>query len=245
VTDLDPDPAAADVERPSWGLPIVLGLALLPLGKLVSPAVAAPVGLAFAAIAGGLTASNPLLAGATVAAPVALALTVLGFADSLGRGALVLVAAACLVGVSALAGAAGALVGQGWADAHSDDPEAKARARRGVIILVCAGLFFGGPKAALAVSDERARHRAETLEHRLVAATKASMPFDVFDFEQDPNNPISRAVPEVQIISVPEGADLQAEARWGLSARCVLVEVRGTTVAGRIVDDECGPMVGR
>jgi len=245
VTDLAPAPDERDAGRTPLGLSIVLGLALLPLGKLVPVAVTAPLALAAAMLAGGLAMSSPLLAGAIVAVPLTIAITAIGLADSLGTGALALGAGLCVIGLSALAGAAGAMLAQGWADGHSDDPEARARARRGVIILVLAALFFGGPRAAQVVSDERADDRAEALERRLVAVTKASVPFDGFVFANDPANPISREVPEVHLIATGDGANMQAEASWGLSTRCVLVQVNGTAVTSRIVKDPCGPLVGR
>lgn len=248
MTDLAPmrDEQDASEQRPSLTLPVILGLALLPLGKLLPPALATPVALAAAGLAGALAESSPLLAGVVVGVPLAIGAVLVAFFDSLGLGALVIVAAGCYLGLSALAGAAGAMAGQSWRDRTSEDPEARARARRGVIILVAAALFFGAPNAALSISDDRAHDRAKTLQRRLVAVTRASVPVDAaaLTFEDEPDHPIRQAVPEVQIIPTSQGANLQAEARWGLSARCVLVQVKGTAITSRIANDGCGALVG-
>jgi hypothetical protein len=113
-----------------------------------------------------------------------------------------------------------------------------------MIIVAVAVLVVGLPTAVTAVSDQRADDRAEALERRLVAVTRATVPFDGFIFASEPANPITSAVPEVHIIGTGVGANMQAEAHWGLSSRCVLVQVKDTEVTSRIAKNECGPLVG-
>jgi hypothetical protein len=250
VTDTAPAPApeerrAASGGRASWTLPILLGLVLLVVAKLLPPAASFLIALLAAVLAGALAPSSPLVAGLIVAVPLAVGAAVIAFSDSVATGALVTGALAFYLALSAMAGAVGAMVSDWRDDRTSDEPEARARARRGVIIVVVALLFFGGPNLATRVSDEQAQDRAEKLERRLVAVTKANVPFDGFVFAREPANPISRAVPEVHLIATGDGANMQAEARWGISARCVMVQVAGTSVTSRIDGEGCGVLVGR
>lgn len=227
------------------GLAIVVGLGLLAVGKLVPPPVAAIVALGAAALVGALAGRTPGRAGAIVATPLVLAVTVLGFADSVGVGALTMLAGACYVIVSAAAGGAGALAGRAWFDRNSTDAETRARARRGAIIVAVAVVLVGGPGAVSAFTDQRADDEAARVRDRLVAAVRANLPLDGFVLQDDPAHPVYEAVPDAHAIATGSGANIQVEVSSFLSQRCVLVQVGGDQVTSRISKGACGPLVGR
>jgi hypothetical protein len=249
VTELDPwaderEPDAVE-EEPPWRLALLVGAAVIPLGWVLPPGIAGVLWLLAPAAVGALAGGDAFLGGAAVGLPAALVLVVVAVVDLGPVGVLFALGAALYVFVSGLLGSAGEVALRSWFDRSSDNPEVRARARRGMIIVAVAVLFFGGPMAINGISDQRADDRANALQRRLLKITKASVPFDAFAFASAPTNPISDAVPEVQIIATGVGANMQAEAHWGWSSRCVWVQVNDLRVTSRIVKDPCGPLVGR
>jgi hypothetical protein len=240
--DADADPDTEETR--SLSLALVVGVALLVVAKLVPPAGAAVFALIAAAVVGALAGAGAAVAGALVGLPLAIGVTVLAFADSVGLGLLAMLAAASYLVVSAAAGAGGAVAVRSWFDRNSADPEARARARRGAIIIAVAVLLVGGPRAVAAITGPRADHEAARVRDRLVAAVRANLPLDGFVMQDEPAHPVYKAVPDAHVIATGTGANIQVDVRSFLSQRCVLVQVDGDVVTSRISHDACGPLVG-
>jgi hypothetical protein len=251
VTELDPwaderTPDPVETEDPPWGVGLLVGVALLLLSKMVPPVVAAALWLLVPAAVGVLAGGTPFIGGAIVAIPAAIFALVVGVMEWGAVAVLwVPLPAALAIIVSGLAGSAGGFAVRTWFDRSNDDAEIRARGRRGMIILACAALLIGGPMAAGAYSDQRADARAQAVEQQLVTVTRASVPFDGDLFANDPANPITSAVPTVRIMGTGTGANMQVEVGWGLSTRCVMVQVQDAEVTSRIANDACGALVGR
>jgi hypothetical protein len=249
VTELDPwaderPPDPLEAEAPPWGVALLVGIALLPLREVLPAVILTGLGLVAPAAVAVLAGGSPFVAGAIVAMPAA-AFGVIAAVIQWGPvGLLMLAPAGLFLGFSGLMGSAGAFAIRSWFDRRSADPETRARGRRGLIIIAVGALLIGGPAAASAYSDQRADARAEAVERRLLIVTRASVPFDGFLFAREPANPISSAVPGVHIIGTGVGANMQAEVGWGLSTRCVMVQVQDTSVTSHIENEACGPLVG-
>jgi hypothetical protein len=249
VTELDPwaderPPDAPEHERPPWGSSLLVGVALLLVGVVLPPAAMTALGLLAPAAVGVLAGGSPFVAGAIVAIPAAVFGVIAAVVNWGPAGLLMIGPALLMLGFSGLIGSGGAFAMRSWFDQGSEDPETRARGRRGLIIIAVGALLVGGPMAIGSYSDQRVDDRADALERRLVTVTKASVPFDGDLFAGNPANPISSAVPGVQIIGTGVGANMQAEARWGLSTRCVMVQVRDTEVTSRIEGEQCGALLG-
>lgn len=234
----EPRQAAAGTDRPPWGLAVLVGVALIPLGRLGQP-VSGLVGLVLLLGLGVRAGPAAFRAGLVAAIPAALAGIVLLGSRSGGAASLFLFPMGLFAVFSGLLAAAGAMAVRARADRRSDDPEARARAGRAFVILAVAVLLVGGGWALDLIAADRADERAEQMRVEMVAYLRAHP--EAITAPPGAEPPELGRIAQV-ILPRPDGTRVLQEVSAWWRFRCieVMVPAQGD-VTSRIIDHECQP----